>query len=99
MGETNRCVVKLTTTVWRDQRGINIQRSLVYLRRQCVGFNILEEDCSATYPREVVERVTNLDQCVDGTYEVVTCNESRDWETGYIEDYDYRLIPYEIKEA
>jgi hypothetical protein len=27
----------------------------------------------------------------DGVYEVVICNERRDWESGYIEDWDYRL--------
>ena len=34
----------------------------------------------------------NLDECEDGVYGVVTCNEIRNWETGYIEEYDYMLV-------
>jgi hypothetical protein len=26
-------------------------------------------------------------------YGVVICDESRDWETGYVDDYNYRLVP------
>jgi len=41
---------------------------------------------------EVWPRILNLQECKDGLYEVKLCNEKRDWETGCIEDYDYRLV-------
>lgn len=90
----NECVVKLTTSWWHDKRGVHQKRSLIYVRRKCVGYNVLEEDVGCIGAEETFPRILNLDECEDGIYTVVTCNESRDWETGYIDDYDYRLIPY-----
>ena len=37
-------------------------------------------------------RILNLGEVEDGIYEVVVCNESHDYETGYVDDYDYRLV-------
>ena len=88
------CVVRLTTTVWHTDDGVHIKKSLRFLKRKCVGYNILYEDCRMVGADEVVKRITNLDECEDGIYCVVTCNESHDWETPHIvEDYDYELIP------
>ena len=33
----------------------------------------------------------------EGIYQLVTCNESYDIESGYVDDYDFKLVPYEIK--
>jgi hypothetical protein len=41
----------------------------------------------------VFPRIINLDACADGIYTVLVCNERRDWESGYVEDYDYQLWP------
>lgn len=91
------CVVRLTTSVWSDGSGVHIKKTLRYLRKQCQGYNILDEDCSNAGVSETVKRITNLDECEDGVYKVVTCNEFAAWETPHIiEDYDYELIPYEI---
>jgi len=45
-------------------------------------------------PSEVTAAIVNLEECADGVYQVVICNESRDWESGIIDAYDYRLVPY-----
>ena len=90
--QKNKCVVRVTTTMWTDKRGLHTKKSLTFLRRQCEGFNVLEEDASAAGVEEVLPRILNLDECEDGVYEVATCNESRDWESGYVDDYDYRLV-------
>lgn len=93
--QTPRCVVRLTTSMWHDVNGVHIKKTLRYLRRKCVGYNILEEDCSAVGADEVIKRIVNLEECKDGIYQVVTCNEWGAWETPHIiEDYDYKLIPY-----
>jgi hypothetical protein len=89
----NRCVVRVKTTTWADRRGLHTKKSLTFLRRQCEGFNLLEEDAEAIGAEDVVPRIMNLDECEDGIYDVVTCNESRDYETGHIDDYDYMLVP------
>lgn len=89
----HRCVVRVTTSYWHDKRGLHLKRSLTFLRRQCEGFNILEEDAGGMGVDEVVSRIVNLNQCEDGVYEVIPCNHSTDWETGHVDDYDYKLVP------
>jgi len=88
----NICVVRLTTTAWMDKRGVHLKKSLNFLKRKCKGFNILDEDCSLVGAGEVIPRIINIDSVEDGIYSVVTCNESKDFESGYIDDYDYKLI-------
>ena len=88
----SRCTVRVKTTVWEDERGLYMKKSLTFLKRQCEGFNILAEDVSAIGAEEVFQRILNLGEIEDGIYNVVTCNEKRDFESGYIEDYDYRLV-------
>jgi hypothetical protein len=89
---TSKCVVRLKTSVWNDSRGIHIKKDITYLRRKSFGFNILEEDVSNIGPEFVVSDIINLNSCSDGIYEVVICNESHDWETGYVDAYNYKLI-------
>lgn len=91
--EIARCVVRLATSMYRSSRGLHLRKDLVFLKRQCSGYNVLDEDARSVDPSYVIERVENLHECKDGVYEVVTCNEHRDWETGYVDDYDYRLEP------
>ena len=90
--QLNRCVVRLRTTMWADKSGLHTKKSLTSLRRKSEGFNVLEEDASAVGVEEVLPRILNMDECPDGVYEVVMCNESHDWETGYVDNYDYRLV-------
>lgn len=89
-----REVVKLVTSSWHDKRGLHIRRDLLSVKRKSSGHQCLEEDCSMISPDEVWTRIVNLHECKDGLYEVVICNESKDWETGYVEDYDYRLVAF-----
>ena len=95
--QPNRCVVRLRTTMWADKTGLHTKKSLTFLRRKSEGFNVLEEDASAAGVEEVLPRILNLDECPDGVYEVVVCNESRDYETGSVDDYDYRLVTANYK--
>jgi hypothetical protein len=89
-----KCIVRLTTTCWKDKRGIHTKKSLLFLNLQCEGYNILEEDVSVDGAEEAIDRIINLYECKDGIYQVVTCNEWASWETPHIiEDYDYKLIP------
>ena len=88
----NKCVVRVKTAMWADKKGLHIQKNITFLRRQCEGFNVLEEDMNEIGAEQVVQRVVNLDACIDGVYEVVTCNERHDYETNNIIDYDYKLV-------
>lgn len=93
----SRCTVRVKTTVWADKRGLHTKKSLTFLRRQCEGFNVLAEDASAIGAEDVLPRIVNLAEVGDGIYEVVVCNESHDYETGYVDDYDYRLVTPNVK--
>lgn len=93
MGLQNRCVIRLRTSTWLNDKGLHFKRDLIFLRRKCTGLNVLEEDADASASDEVFHRITNLTECEDGIYEVRTCNEHKDWETGYIDDYDFNLFP------
>jgi hypothetical protein len=87
------CVVRLRTSVWADKKGIHQRKTLTYMRKMSMGNDLLEADTDAMGAEEVLARIENLNACKDGLYEVVLCNEIRDWETGYVEDYGYRLVP------
>lgn len=95
--DPSQVVIRLRTTTWATRSGLYTQRGIVFLRRHCRGHNTLEEDISDTSAGDVLPKILNLDECEDGIYQVVVCNEYRDWESGYVEDWDYKLVPYEIK--
>ena len=88
----SRCMVRVKTTIWADKRGLHMKKSLTFLRRQCKGLNILIQDVSAIGAEGVFPNIMNFGEVEDGIYEVVVCNESHNYETGYIDDYDYRLV-------
>lgn len=89
-----REVVKLVTSSWNDNRGLHIRRDLIPVKRKSIGHSCLEEDCKMIGSDEVWPRIINLNECKDGVYQVVLCNEHCDYESGDIEDYDYKLIPF-----
>lgn len=95
--QENHCVVRLRTTMWADKSGIHTKKSLIYLKRLCVGYNLLEEDTNMAGADMIIQNIIDLYKCKDGIYEVVSCNESRDFETGYIDDYDYKLVPFSLE--
>ena len=87
--DARRCIVRIRTTVWADARGVHAKRSLTFLRRKCVGVNILEEDLKEARAADVVPHILNFMDVKDGIYEVVICNRHYDRVTG---DYDYKLV-------
>lgn len=91
----SRVIVKLSRSCYRDNRGIHQKLSLNYLKRKCENFNFLDEDAVMVNTSEVFDRIINLNECEDGVYEVEMVNVYKDWETNYVEDYDYKLIKYE----
>ena len=92
MSDRHRCVVRLKTSYWRSSRGLHERRDLIFLRRQCAGYNVLEEDAKEMSAEEVVTRIVDWAVLKDGVYEVTLVNQERDWETGNIEDYDFQLV-------
>jgi len=90
----DRTVVRVTTSSWMDDRGLHTKRSLNILKRYSFGHNLLKEECSISGAEDAVRNITNLHDIPDGVYHVVPDNFSRDWETGYIDDWELRLVPF-----
>lgn len=89
-------VVRVKTSYYSSPRGIHTRTDILFLKRKTTAdWNLLKEDADGGGVDNVFSRITNLNECQDGIYEVITCNEHRDYWSGYIEDYDYMLIPYE----
>ena len=93
--DITRCVVRLRRTAWHDARGCHLRTDLTFLKRHCAGYNILYEDAQNMGMDEVAKHLTGLNTLRDGIYKVVICNAKPDWETGYVEEYDYRLVPFD----
>jgi hypothetical protein len=90
----NRCVVRLTTGAWHNRSGVFQTRSLKYLRTKGKNVDLLDEECNYMGASDVLERLINFSTSTDGIYQIVTCNHSTDWETGYVDGYDLKLIPF-----
>lgn len=93
--DEDTCVVRLTTSYWKDDKGLHQRKDLLFLKRKSKGFNILKEDASDIGVEDVMIRINNLFDCVDGVYKVITIDHEKNWESGAIEDYDYKLVKYE----
>ena len=91
--EQPRVVVKVTTEQWSDHRGINETRRIRWLRRQTSGHNFLEEDVNQTGASDAFERIVNWRGLPDGVYQVCTTDLCSNWDTGLVEEWNYRLVP------
>lgn len=90
----NKVVVRLRTTYWYDGKSICQKKELTFLRRKCSGFNVVEEDLRDGGAERVFMMIQNLECLEDGVYEIIIIDEHYDWESGILDGYDYRLMPY-----
>jgi hypothetical protein len=88
-------VVKLSNFCYSDSKGcVHVEKRLTPMKRKSYGYQVLQEDIKMIGTSEVISRIINLQGFKDGIYSVITCHEKRDWESGYVEEYDYKLIPF-----
>lgn len=90
-------VVRVTTTWFQRGRSYVEQKSITPLRRLSGHEFYFDEEVTMIGVDEAIPKIKNLHQVKDGIYQIVFCNERRDWESGTIDDYDYKLIPYTVK--
>lgn len=93
-GVKPRLVVRVTTYCFHDRKGLHIKKDINILRRKSTGFDFLSEDCLQIGAELVEKSITNLYAVEDGIYAMIITNIQKDWETGYVEQYDYELVPY-----
>lgn len=87
--------IKVRTCHYVDNRGsLTYRRELIPMKPKST-YNLLMDDAQHTDPKMVLDKITNLHEAPDGIYDIKTVNLIRCWETGYVEDYDYKLVPVE----
>lgn len=91
----HQTVVRVATSSWHDGKGMHTKRSLNFLKRKSFGFNILKDECDNIGAGDVAQNIVNLHDVPDGIYELVAINVSRDIESGYVDDWDLKLIPFD----
>ena len=93
--EVSKVVARLTTTYFQTKRGYAMRKDLTFLKRKCKGFNWVEEDANQAGAETIFDNIVELEKHPDGIYELRMCNESKDWETGLLDSWEYMLVPFE----
>ncbi len=90
-------VVSVKTSYYSTKRGFATTKRIDFLKRksdrECVYS--IKEDASFCGTDAVIGRIINLNDVKDGIYRMIFINEHRDWDSGHIEDWDYKLVPHE----
>jgi len=86
-------VVKVSTSYWHDKSGAYTKKSMMVLKRKSFGYNILLEECGMAGAKSI-KRILNFSDIEDGIYELIVCNISYDCESGQVDNWDLKLIPF-----
>lgn len=70
-------------------------KSVSLLKRLSGEDPYLAHDLDAVGEELVLKAIKNLDEVEDGIYSLITTDVKCDWETGYVDDYKYKLVPYQ----
>lgn len=90
----NITVVRLTRNRFKRSSGAFVEQvELKVIKRKSKGICQFEEDYDAI-GSDTLKLIINLHEYEDGLYELILCNVSHDYETGYPDSWKYKLIPY-----
>lgn len=89
-------IFKAENNVFNTRRGfglsIRLNRSKKY---SCPGCDNCAWEIDAFNQVDNDWPILNIESCVNNTYyKIVICNEHRDWESGEIDDWDMKLVPF-----
>jgi hypothetical protein len=91
-------IYRLKTSFWHDANGAYTRKELRIMKRMSGGgghYPPFREDLDNCGAQQVIDRIINLHEMKDGLYTLVVTNESRDWESGFVDDWDYALVPHQ----
>lgn len=93
-----REVVRLKHIGYRTARGeVHLGVVLYPQKRKSLNDYLPLQDWIDNCGEDTIKWANNI-YCLDeGLYEVLIVNESRDWEMGYVDDWELHLAPYEEK--
>ena len=93
----DREVIRLSTSYWKDSRGVHIKKSILAQKRLSEGYSAFSESFDDGGDYEVLN-IINLDEMPDGFYVIRVINIEHDWETNHVESWQYRLVPFTREE-
>lgn len=91
--QKNICVVRVQTEGYKKGDTYFYGKSVRVLKRKTT-FDLIHEEVSNIGVIDGLENIINLVNISDGLYEVVVAHESYDCETGYLDDWSFKLVPY-----
>lgn len=90
-----RTVVRLSTSSWANNRGVFIKKHVRILRGKTnTNEPLFEYDVEMSGAEDAIKLIVNLYSVSDGVYELKTINQYSDPETGHMEDWRFKLVPY-----
>lgn len=90
----NRCVVKVQSEAYKRGDTYFYGKSIRVLQK-LTSYDLLKDECDNIGIYDGLENIINLQNVEDGRYYLEAVNISRDCETGYIDDWDFKLIPFQ----
>jgi hypothetical protein len=91
--ERSIVIVRLTTSVFKRGERHVYEKSISQLKSKST---MSVDEIMCDYQIDLPE-LLNSNQQPDGLYELTIINESRDWETGVVDDWELTLTPWSDK--
>jgi hypothetical protein len=88
------CAVRVGTEAFKRGDTYFYGRTIRVIKKK-TEVDYLYDDCQQVGTQEAIENILNINTVKDGLYQLVFCNVSKDCETGYIDDFNFKLVPYE----
>lgn len=91
---TKICVVRVGTEGFKRGDTYFYGRTIRVIKRK-TEYDLLHDYCQQVGIQEAIENILNINSVEDGLYQLLMCNISKDYETGYIDDFNFKLVKYE----
>jgi hypothetical protein len=88
------CVVRVGTEAFKRGDTYFYGRTIRVIKKK-TDVDYLHDDCQQVGTQEAIENILNIHTVEDGIHQLVMCNVSKDWETGYVDDFNFKLVPFE----
>lgn len=88
------CVVRVGTESFKRGDTYFYGRTIRVIKKK-TEVDYLSDDCQQVGTQEAIENILNINTVEDGIYQLVFCNVSKDYETGYIDDFNFKLVSFE----
>lgn len=93
MKSPEQCVVRVGTMAFKRGETYHYGRTIRVLK-SLTTYDLLEGEEQAVGTWDALNSIVNIDKVEDGLYSVILCNIGRDWESGHIDECDFKLVPY-----